>query len=635
MVRYSPIGPLETSRHDPPPPHARRRRVDGPDPACSARRTGQAAVRRADRQGFLLPNGWTLSPAGDQVNLTDLPLNVVPLADGRHVLVATDGYNSHDLSLVDLTEKKVVASETVRQSWFGLAADRDGSRVWWSGGGSDLIHEFRVEGSKLTAPATRSPNPPRRRNPRRKPRANPARTRTSGAAWHSPATAPCCTRSTSTPARSPRSPSAAGSRQTAKVGNRPYDVAVARNGSRLYVSDWAGRAVLAVDPADLRVVAKIAVGEHPNQIALHPKDDRLFVACASSNSVAAIDTKRGVVTETIMTAPVPAGPEGSTPDALAVAPDGETLYVANADNNCVAVIDVSTPNRSQVKGYVPTGWYPTAVAVTPDGKSLLVGVGKGNQSKANPYREGRPGGPRPSRGTPPTGRKYPYIGTTLSGALSIIPVPDDRRLAAYTETVYKNCPYSDKLLDGPLRGKDRDPDEGGRPLADQACHLHHQGEPHLRPGLRRHPEGQRRPVARAVRPKVSPNHHKLAEEFVLLDNLYCNGHVSADGHPWSTMAYNTDHIARNWALTYSAATACKTTTTATWRRPLRATSGTPAPQQSDLPQLWRVRPPREPARRHFKMEGSVPGLVGHFCPDWGVPAGRAGPSATPTASRPS
>ena len=50
---------------------------------------------------------------------------------------------------------------------------------------------------------------------------------------------------------------------------------------------------------------------------------------------------------------------------------------------------------------------------------------------------------------------------------------------------------------------------------------------------------------------VTPNHHKLAEEFVLLDNLYCNGHVSADGHPWSTMAYNTDYIARNWALTYS------------------------------------------------------------------------------------
>ena len=42
--------------------------------------------------------------------------------------------------------------------------------------------------------------------------------------------------------------------------------------------------------------------------------------------------------------------------------------------------------------------------------------------------------------------------------------------------------------------------------------------------------------------KISPNHHKLAREFVLLDNLYCNGQVSRDGHPWSTMAYGTDYI---------------------------------------------------------------------------------------------
>ena len=75
---------------------------------------------------------------------------------------------------------------------------------------------------------------------------------------------------------------------------------------------------------------------------------------------------------------------------------------------------------------------------------------------------------------------------------------------------------------------------------------------------------------------VTPNHHKLAEEFVLLDNLYCNGHVSADGHPWSTMAYNTDYIARNWALTYSTARASTTTTTAICPMRLRATCGTPA-----------------------------------------------------------
>src|SRR5262249_42208880 len=125
-------------------------------------------------------------------------------------------------------------------------------------------------------------------------------------------------------------------------------------------------------------------GEHPNQLATHPGDDRLFVACASTNSVAVIDTKRGIVTETIYTALFPKAPEGSTPCALAVAPDGKMLYVANADNNCVAVIDIRERDKSQVVGFIPTGWYPTSVAVTPDSKNLLVGVGKGNQTKANP-----------------------------------------------------------------------------------------------------------------------------------------------------------------------------------------------------------------------------------------------------------
>src|SRR5207245_8116258 len=152
----------------------------------------------------------------------------------------------------------------------------------------------------------------------------------------------------------------------------------------LYISDWSGKSVIVVQPDEMRVIGKIGVGEHPNQLALHPKDDRLFVACASSDCVSVIDTKRGVVTETIRTALFPRAPEGSTPDALAVSPDGQTLYVANADNNCVAVIDVTERDRSQVKGFIPTGWYPTAVAVTPDGKFLLVGVDKGNHTRANP-----------------------------------------------------------------------------------------------------------------------------------------------------------------------------------------------------------------------------------------------------------
>src|SRR5256885_2152693 len=117
--------------------------------------------------------------------------------------------------------------------------------------------------------------------------------------------------------------------------------------------------------------------------------------------------------------------------------------------------------------------------------------------------------------------------------------------------------------------------------------------------------------------EITPNHHKLANEFVLLDNLYCNGHVSADGHPWSTMAYNTDYIARNWALTYS------------------KRAGIDDDDEGDLTRapsgyIWDM------CKRHglsyrnygeyggrisqpdgtFRMDGRVPGLIGHVCPKY-------------------
>src|SRR5262249_11895723 len=124
---------------------------------------------------------------------------------------------------------------------------------------------------------------------------------------------------------------------------------------------------------------------------------------------------------------------------------------------------------------------------------------------------------------------------------------------------------------------------------------------------------------------VTPNHHKLATEFVLLDNLYCNGQVSRDGHPWSTMAYNTDYIARDWHVTYSGR---------------KGVEDDDEGNLSNAPSgyLWdacaraglsyrsygeygkRVSEPDGSAR----MEGRVPGLVGHTCPDYGI-AGVKGP----------
>jgi YVTN family beta-propeller protein len=588
------------------------------------------------RDGFLLPNGWHLTPVGKHVLTTDLPLNVLPLRDGKHALIASSGFNNHDLALVDLQgEPKVLTRTTVPQSWFGLALSRDEKKVWWAGGGDGRVHVFDLAEGKLTP--TGQPDMAKmtlaeiiQKNPaaakmtaeellRKLPSVTGAKSFKSGLVldekkgllYSLDINAGSITRAPL------QGTSPAG--KTESIGGRPYDVVIDPRGTVLYVSDWAGKQVFVIDPDTLRVLRKIGVGEHPNQMVLHPKDGRLFVACASSNCVSVIDTKRGQVTETIYTSLFPKAPAGSTPCALALAPNGETLYVANADNNCVAVVDVAENRKSQVKGFVPTGWYPTAVAVTPDGKNLLVGVGKGLQSKPNPIDKEKPAEGR--RNT-----RFPYIGTTLSGALSVVPVPNEAKLKEYTALVYRNCPYSDEQLTAaPHPVKTAIPTKVGDPspikyviYVIKENRTYDQVFGDLAEG--KEPRGNGDPSLCMFPRKVTPNHHKLAREFVLLDNLYCNGQVSRDGHPWSTMAYHTDYIARDWHLTYS------------------SRKGVEDDDEGNLQNgpsgyLWDAckraglsyRSYGEYGKRvsdgqgGLKMEGRVPGLIGHVCPKYGIP----------------
>lgn len=563
--------------------------------------------------GYLLPNGWTITPVGRQVPLTDLPLNILPLEDGKRVLVACNGFNAHQLALIDAEQAEVLASKQVRDSWFGLA--RIGERLYWSGGGSKQLHPFRLAGDQLDAgdsiPMTIG-----------KELSAAERFKRPGfraGMVHDDARKLLYSLDIEAGTIDAFDPRTNKIVRTQPIGGRPYDVAIGKGGHRLFVSDWAGRAVLILSAHDFRVLGRIPVGEHPNQIAPHPTDDRLFVACANSNCVSVIDAKRGIVTETIYTSLFPLAPEGSTPDAVAVAPDGKTLYVANADNNCIAVVDVASPSRSEVKGFIPTGWYPTAVAVSPDGKNLYVGVGKGNQVGPNPINDADREKARKATGD--WRIPFKYIGTVLSGALSIVPVPDEDKLRDYTAIVYRNCPYSDKLLSGAeSKAPTAIPTKVGDP-----CPITH--VIYIIKENRTYdqvfgdmPRGNGDPSLVMFGREVTPNHHKLAEEFVLLDNLYCNGQVSRDGHPWSTMAYNTDYTARDWMLTYSGRQGIDDDDEGNLSR---APSG----------YLWDAagragisyRNYGEYGRRvsqpdgSLKMEAAVPGLVGHMCPDYGLP----------------
>ena len=134
----------------------------------------------------------------------------------------------------------------------------------------------------------------------------------------------------------------------------------------------------------------------------------------------------------------------------------------------------------------------------------------------------------------------------------MIPNFGDKELEAYTRTVMENSPYRDSMLDKAEIAKGNPvPDVPGGPTPIKHIVLLMKENRTYDQVLGDMKEGNGDPNLVLFGEKITPNHHKLAREFVLLDNLYCNGQVSRDGHPWSTMAYNTDYIARDWHLTYS------------------------------------------------------------------------------------
>ncbi|MBO0722760.1 MAG: bifunctional YncE family protein/alkaline phosphatase family protein, partial [Blastocatellia bacterium] len=326
-----------------------------------------------------------------------------------------------------------------------------------------------------------------------------------------------------------------------KVGYRPYAAALAPNGNQLAVSNWGDQSVSLLDPKTLKETKRIKVGSHPNDLAF-AKDGRLFVANAGSNSISVIHGDK--VVETIKTSFNPKALVGATPASLALTNDGKRLYVANADNNDIAVIDIANAHESAVLGFIPTTWYPSAVAVSPDGQKIFVGSGKGGLVNLN----GNFPAETEYKSTAPDPKKpYDYVGSTLSGTISIIDTPDKTQLAEYSAQVKSNFPNPEATID-----------------KTQAEMIAKQVFPKIKHVLyiirenRTYDQvfgdlgkGNGDPELTLFGENVTPNAHKLVRESVIFDNLYCNGEVSQDGHQWSNAAYATDFTQKAWVNSYS------------------------------------------------------------------------------------
>ncbi len=336
-----------------------------------------------------------------------------------------------------------------------------------------------------------------------------------------------------------------------KVGMAPWGVVLSPDRSRAYVSDWGGRvpapgdstlnsagsqvvvdargiaasgAASIVDLTQNLEVAEIPTGLHPSDVTLSQDGSTLYVANANSDTVTVINTQAATVQESILMRPDPSLPFGSASDALTLSPDGTLLYVANAGNNAIGAVEL--PNgqhtNSVILGFIPADWYPSAVVT--DGTNLYVANAKGIGSVNRTV-------------------------TVTTGSADKILLPTAEVLSKYTAQVQENSRVP-QMLQTQLPAL---PNQAAMPVPV------HTGEPsvfqHVLYIVKENktydqmfgdmPEGNGLSNLCVYNQSVIPNHRALAAQFVLLDNYYCNGVYSTDGHAWCTEANATDYFEKS------------------------------------------------------------------------------------------
>ena len=515
-----------------------------------------------------LSNGWSITPVGKMVPLGDLPLNIAVSSSKKLVAVTNNGQSTQQVILIDGKKFTVLDSAEMGKSWLGLVFSGDGRSLYASGGNDNWVVRFSVKSGRLL----------------------PADTFRLGDPW-------------------PEKIWVAGiqvddarqllyavthennslyiydlkERKTLNrlsLGGEGYTCLLSPDNSELYISCWGCDRVEILDTRTREFKAFISVGDHPNDLCITRNGKTLFVANANDNSVSVIDLGRHKVVEVLNAALYPDAPPGSTSNSLSLGNEDKTLYVANADNNCLAVFDVSSPGSSSGKGFIPTGWYPACVRVA-DNK-ILVANGKGNSNVVNvhgpnPYRRGdeviyRQGGETKTM-------HVQYIAGMFRGTLQVLDVPGPEQSAVYSRAVYENTPYrngrgeagnagnagtdntmpdnpgsDDHLLVNRMTG-DAAP---GNPVPVQAgdvspikyvFYIIKENRTYDQV-LGDMPGGNGDTNLVLFGRKITPNQHALSEEFVLLDNFYVDGEVSADGHNWSMGAYATDYLEKTWPTSY-------------------------------------------------------------------------------------
>ena len=365
---------------------------------------------------------------------------------------------------------------------------------------------------------------------------------------------------------------------SAPAGVAPFGIA-ASNG-KLYVTNWAGSvpdkgdkdvagvpwgaakvdprtgatregSVLVLDTHSGKPIKEIIVGLHPNDLIASQDQKFIYVANANSDMVSVINTQTDEVTEQISVrlSPDKNGYFGDSPNGLAIDSKSKTLYVANGMDNALAVVKLgklssttSTENKSKVTGFIPTGAYPGGIAIYQDTLLFVANIeAEGSRIPSVSEKTG----------------KASYNSHRLMASVSVIPVPQNPVLQKYTEKVEKSNQFFRLALTDRLPRKSAlpvpVPVRVGEPsvfkhvvyiIKENRTYDQVLGDDH---------SGNGDSTLCTFGKKITPNTHKIVNDFLLMDNYYASGKCSAEGHQWTDMGMVTDYVEKNvraWIRSY-------------------------------------------------------------------------------------
>ena len=325
-------------------------------------------------------------------------------------------------------------------------------------------------------------------------------------------------------------------------GSLPYTTVMTADGKRAFVSLWNASAVAELDLGTGRVrrflvlrrpSAPLAGGSHPTALLLSRDDSRLFVALTNRDEIDVISTATGEPLFTLSTKLPSQKFGGSDPESLALSRDEQFLFSANAISDSVSVFDLRHPAAGEPitpVGFIPTEWYPTVVAATL--KDLLIATAKGRGSGPNPLDK------KAANGEP----QYLYNPAMANGSLARIPLAGlTENLASWTErTVATNAAQGNV---------DQVSFAAGENKIRHVIYIIKENRTYDQV-FGDLPEGNGDPSLVMYGEDITPNQHKLARQFGILDNFYDSGDVSGDGHIWSTSASISDYVEKTWPIAY-------------------------------------------------------------------------------------